>query len=385
MLRSLNSLERYKVTATDGDVGAVSDFLLDDHANAPDASPGRATTWAVRYLIVQTGGFFHRRRVLVSPISIHEVDAATRRFHLSLTVEKIRNSPNFDADKPVSRAHEREHSQYYQYPYYWGYSGLWGMGAVPGVLATAGDEEDPLGDDRPTEPGADAAFETAETHLRSARELLGYHVQTEEGVAGQVEDFLVDDETYEVRNLVVNTGHASVATEGGQRVLLAPAAVTRVSWEERNLYVSASRQAVVEGIPYERSERNVTADGDPADAPENLIETDTAAAHEAVGAAGGAIAGGILGAVAGPPGAAAGAVLGGIAGAVTEAALERGAKNDAARTREVDAQLGVSGGDIGAPNLRHPPAKRGVYTGASVGVSGSSDEVPAEGPIPPSR
>jgi hypothetical protein len=149
MLRSLNSLERYKVTATDGDVGAVSDFLLDDHANAPDASPGRATTWAVRYLIVQTGGFFHRRRVLVSPISIHEVDAATRRFHLSLTVEKIRNSPNFDADKPVSRAHEREHSQYYQYPYYWGYSGLWGMGAVPGVLATAGDEEDPLGDDRP--------------------------------------------------------------------------------------------------------------------------------------------------------------------------------------------------------------------------------------------
>jgi hypothetical protein len=210
-------------------------------------------------------------------------------------------------------------------------------------------------------------------------------VQTEEGVAGHVEDFLVDDETYEVRNLVVNTGHASVATEGGQRVLLAPAAVTRVSWEERNLYVSASRQAVVEGIPYERSERNVTADGDPADAPENLIETDTAAAHEAVGAAGGAIAGGILGAVAGPPGAAAGAVLGGIAGAVTEAALERGAKNDAARTREVDAQLGVSGGDIGAPNLRHPPAKRGVYTGASVGVSGSSDEVPAEGPIPPSR
>jgi hypothetical protein len=30
MLRSLKDLERYNVTATDGDIGTVANFLLDD-------------------------------------------------------------------------------------------------------------------------------------------------------------------------------------------------------------------------------------------------------------------------------------------------------------------------------------------------------------------
>jgi sporulation protein YlmC with PRC-barrel domain len=378
MLRSLNSLERYKVTATDGDVGTVSDFLLDDHAK--DSSSGEArSTWAVRYLIAQTGGFFHRQRVLVSPIAIREVDAAGRRFHLSLAVEKIRNSPNFDADKPISREHEREYFQYYQFPYYWDYSGLWGMGSSPGVLAAPIDDVENLGDDdRPTEPGADAGSTTSETHLMSARELLGYHVQTDEGVAGHVEDLLVDDETYEVRNIVVNTRHARL----GEKVLIAPSMVERLSSKERNLYVSASRQSIIDGDRYEGLEEPVTPGDERADEA-NALDSDTRAAHEAVGAAGGAITGGILGTIAGPPGVAAGAVLGGIAGAITEAALEKGAEAEAARTRDLDAELGVSEGDIGAKNLRHPPAKRGVYSGASAGADSSSGGSPAEGPIPP--
>ena len=380
MLRSLNSLERYTVTATDGDVGTVSDFLVDDRANAvqaietasgtraeesPRSEPAgeRRYTWAVRYLIVQTGGFFHRRRVLVSPISVRDVDATERRYRLSLTTEKIRNSPSFDADKPVSRAHERAYFQYYQYPYYWDYSGLWGMGAVPGVLATALDDAPDLRDDRPTEPYGDPPSETSETHLRSAREILGYHVQAEDGMAGHVEDLLVDDESYEVRAIVVNTGSAGL----GHRVLLAPSEVARVSWEERNLYVGAW----------------------PPAGGANGVDGESYAAHEALGAAGGALTGGILGSIAGPPGVAAGVILGGVAGAVTEAALESGAVQDVTRERELDAELGISGGDIGAKNLRHPPPKRGAYSGASsgasVGAGGSSGEAPAEGPIPSNR
>ena len=56
MLRSLDKLEHYKVRATDGDLGSVANFLIDDKH------------WTVRYLVVQTGGFFGGRRVLVSPI-----------------------------------------------------------------------------------------------------------------------------------------------------------------------------------------------------------------------------------------------------------------------------------------------------------------------------
>jgi hypothetical protein len=46
MLRSLKDLERYVVSATDGDIGSVVNFLLDDER------------WVVRYLVVETGDFF---------------------------------------------------------------------------------------------------------------------------------------------------------------------------------------------------------------------------------------------------------------------------------------------------------------------------------------
>jgi len=103
--------------------------------------------------------------------------------------------------------------------------------------------------------------------------------------------------------------------------------------------------------------------------------------HEAEGSASGALAGAVLGAAAGPPGVAAGAIIGGIAGAITGAGLDTESSRDAARTRELDAEIGVSGGDLGAPGLKHPPAKIGAFSAASSGVDSSSGEDPAEGPI----
>ena len=105
--------------------------------------------------------------------------------------------------------------------------------------------------------------------------------------------------------------------------------------------------------------------------------------HEAEGAASGAFVGAVVGAAAGPAGVAAGAVIGGIAGALAGAVLDDEASKQAARTRELDAMIGVSEGDLGAPNLKHPPAKVGAYSAASVGESRSGDGEPAEGPIQP--
>ena len=81
MLRSLNDLEQYTVSATDGDIGSVVNFLLDDKR------------WTVRYLVVKAGGHFTGRQVLISPISFREADWTTQRFHLALTQDKIKNSP----------------------------------------------------------------------------------------------------------------------------------------------------------------------------------------------------------------------------------------------------------------------------------------------------
>ena len=184
MLRSLKELERYAVSATDGEVGTVVDFLLDDEP------------WTVRYLIVATS-FLEGHRVLISPISFRQADWSTQRFHLALTKDKVKNSPSVNVDAPVSRQHERD-------------SGLWGG-----------------------EAGGDV-------HLRSASELRGYHIQGNDKAVGYVEDFIVDDETWEVRYLAIDTSNWWI----GKKVLVAPAWAKSVSWEERKIYVDMSREAI---------------------------------------------------------------------------------------------------------------------------------------------
>jgi hypothetical protein len=104
-------------------------------------------------------------------------------------------------------------------------------------------------------------------------------------------------------------------------------------------------------------------------------------AREAEGGASGALVGAVVGASAGPPGVIAGAIIGGIAGTLAGAAMDTETAATDQRTRELDADIGVSGGDLGAPNLKHPPPTSGAYSAASVGAPSSDDDGPAEGPI----
>ena len=219
MLRSLKELKRYTVTATDGDVGTVVNFLFDDER------------WAIRYLVVHTGGFFDGQYVLISPISFREVDWAAHAFHLALTKDKIKNAPSIDTDRPVSRQHERDYYQYYGYPQYWGYMEPWGMGNYPALLAAGPGSRS---------PNEQAAEDSGDAHLRSAKEVRGYHIQGRDDGVGFVEDFIIDDETWEVRYLVVDTSH----WWWGHRVLVAPRWTSEVSWTHRKVFVSLSREAI---------------------------------------------------------------------------------------------------------------------------------------------
>lgn len=218
MLRSLKDLERYEVSATDGDVGSVVDFLFDDER------------WAIRYLIVETGDILGGERGLISPISFREADWSTHRFHLALTMDKVRNSPSVDLDKPVSRQHERDYFRYYGYPSYWE-AEVWGMGLYPGSLQGAGlDAAQPEQSDQPA----------GDAHLRSAAEVRGYHIQGTDGVIGHVADFIVDDESWGVSYLVVDTSNWLF----GKKVLVAPHWASSIRWEERNVVVDVTREAI---------------------------------------------------------------------------------------------------------------------------------------------
>jgi uncharacterized protein YifN (PemK superfamily) len=229
MLRSLNYLEQYMVIATDGDVGNVVDFLLDDEY------------WFIRYLVVDTGAFLNRHDVLISPISFSEVEGPIQRFHVNLTKEKVKSSPTVDTHKPVSRQQEEELHNYYGYPPYWGDDnlGMIGSMALPSLAA--------VGDGREFIPPR--VHQLGDIHLRSAKEVRGYDIQASDESIGHVDDYIVDDDIWEIRYLVIDTSNWWF----GKRVLVAPRWASRIDWEQRSVHVDMSRQAIKDSPLYDSS------------------------------------------------------------------------------------------------------------------------------------
>jgi hypothetical protein len=77
-------------------------------------------------------------------------------------------------------------------------------------------------------------------HLRSTRDATGHHLHATDGEIGHVEDFIIDDETWAIRYLLVNTRN----WWPGKRVLLSPHWIDRVSWELSTVFVNLSREAI---------------------------------------------------------------------------------------------------------------------------------------------
>jgi hypothetical protein len=98
----------------------------------------------------------------------------------------------------------------------------------------------------------------------------------------------------------------------------------------------------------------------------------------------GAFAGAAAGALVGPAGMVAGALIGAAAGAAAGVAVDRDEQKLEDRDRKLDEDLGVEGGDVGAPNLKHHPPVVGAYSAGSAGAGGASagPEDTDEGPLP---
>lgn len=228
MLRPVNDLKGYALLATNGPIGHVVDVLFDDRH------------WAIRYLVVDTGTWLAGRRVLVSPMSLGHPDWMLQQLPVAMTRERVERSPDVDTKQPVSRQHEVEHLAYYGHPVYWEGTELWGMGVYPGLLAGA-----PVATRVPVEPAPVAGAENS--HLHSCEALVGYQILATDGDLGHVENFLVEDETWAIRYMVVNTSN----WWGGHHVLIAPPWVEKVSWEDSAISVDLTQEAIKAAPPYD--------------------------------------------------------------------------------------------------------------------------------------
>ncbi len=112
---------------------------------------------------------------------------------------------------------------------------------------------------------------------------------------------------------------------------------------------------------------------DPANAPHSHRE-------EEVLVVSGAVTGAATGAIAGPPGMVAGAVIGAAVGAVIGYALDREDARKESHDAELDRDIGVTEGDLGAAPEDQPEATVGAYSSASAGGGAGSSSV-SEGPL----
>ena len=228
-LKSVVQLQGGTIRATDGEIGKVDQFYFDDE------------TWAIRYLVVNTGGWLPGRLVLVSPIALRQAEWQSERLDVALTKKQIEDSPRIDTHKPVSRQHEAVYMGYFGYPYYWLGPFLWGLASYPAGLAV---QREAVTEAKASQ--ARAGKESADSHLRSTNEVTGYHIEAPDGEIGHVADFIVDDETWAIRYLEVDTRN----WWPGKKVLVSPQWVDNVSWPDSKVYVGLSRETIKNGPEY---------------------------------------------------------------------------------------------------------------------------------------
>ena len=234
MLCTIDDLEGYAIQAADGIIGHVKDLYFDDDA------------WGVRYLVVQTGAWLIGRKVLISPIAITHPNWTEKTLSVSMTKEQVAKSPGLDTDKPVSRQHEISHLEYYHHPYYWGSHDLSARGIFLGSDLTgvgyggADAEYQQMQSERNREIAKAAESDNYDTHLRSCKAVVSYHIRALDGDLGHVSGLLVDDETWTIRYIIVDTSNWWL----GRQVLIAPHWIQSVNWADATISVNLSRRSI---------------------------------------------------------------------------------------------------------------------------------------------
>jgi hypothetical protein len=219
------------IRATDGDIGTAKNLYFDDEG------------WTVRYLVVDTGRWLPGRQVLISPYAVRDAGSAVRPIEVSVTREQVRDSPDVTVERPISRQEELTYADYYGYPYYWAGPAQWGAGAVP-VWPTVPHQA--VHNQIRAEREALRAHDERNSHLRDLKHVTGYHIRAVDGEIGHVDDFLIEDGSWTLRYLVVDTSNWI----GGRHVLLAPRWVSAIHWETSQIEVTITRDAVARSPHY---------------------------------------------------------------------------------------------------------------------------------------
>ena len=204
----LNALVGSPIIATDGETGSIRNFLFDDRS------------WKIRYLVVDVGSWLKRQDVVIPVTALEQPDWVNKTFRAHLTKKQMADSPDVDAEKPVSRQQEIAMAEYF------------------GPLACWVDREFGLSS-IPT--GASYPVHTAEDlHLRCSSHMLAYHVWATDGDFGTLEGFVMDEASWHLGYLDVKSGDWLQ----NRSVLVPTDWVQSVSWPDFRVYLDHTKAGI---------------------------------------------------------------------------------------------------------------------------------------------
>jgi len=221
MLIKVKTLKGYKLNGLDGEIGKVKEFYFDDQH------------WVVRYLVADTGSWLTERSVLISPYALNAVNTEEQNIDIDLTKTQIEESPSLNSDKPVSRQFEETYYGYYGWPIYWGGPYIWG--SSPYIVRDRKEWEEFTQEKKTWDP-----------HLRSTHDVSGHIIHAKDGEIGHVDDFIIDDETWTIRYLIIDTKNWLP----GKKVLVSPIWIERVSWSESAVFVNLPLEKIKQSPEY---------------------------------------------------------------------------------------------------------------------------------------
>lgn len=222
---SLMSFTGYTLGAINGNIGTVKELYFDDE------------TWTIRYMVVETGNWLTGRTVLISTQALERPDWDNEVFQTNLTLDQIKNSPDIDTNKPVSRQQEKELYNHFPWHIYWGP----GTGSQGGLMPLTESVKLALEEER------ERKGLSPDPHLRSTKTITGYDIHATDGQVGKVVDFVVDTDNWKIVHMIVDTGSWLSANE----VLLSLNWVKEINWSNKTVIVGVGVEEVKTSPQYD--------------------------------------------------------------------------------------------------------------------------------------
>lgn len=235
MLKNLEGLKGFSVVGDDGKVfGNVEDFNF----YSPDM--------AIKYIVVDTGSWLDEREVIFSPECFKEIDYEKKEIHIGVCEIEVKDSPELEKDRRVTRKKERKLVNFFNWPDYWGLD----IGA--GVSIKEGERRKllikALVED---EYGKDIKKDRNKSRVKRTSRLKGFQVNSIDGEIGAINDIIIDDKTWLIRYFVVNT---KSKLKDDKPTLIAPEWVEKYEWSKNKISIIMSKEEI-ENAPELKNEK----------------------------------------------------------------------------------------------------------------------------------